>query len=229
MKTYNSDFSLSELPSILKSLYYEDYGVYGFEKILAIFLTAIKIIFPMFWIRNRSKNKGYAFRNTMLELYLIFKCTVLFMILKMWWFGNFGLAITLYFLTDIILYLMGIMFLPSMYNHNSNFNKNFLHLLLNLTEIVFGFSILYLATSALSMANGAVPNWIDAIYFSIVTFATIGYGDITTATHAGKLLVSGQVIISFLFVTIIVSRFIFQKNAQKIEVDEINIQIKTDK
>lgn len=226
MKLYCPDHSLSELPSVLKSMYHDDYGVYGFEKMIAMFLCAIKIIFPMFWIRNRAKTKGYAFRNTMLELYLIMKCIILFVILKMGWFDTVGLVVTFYFLADIVQYLLSIMFLPSVFNHASNFNKNFLHLFLNLLEIVFGFSILYMATGALSLPSGGVATWMDAIYFSIITFATIGYGDIITATHTGKLLVSTQVIISFLFVTIIVSRFIFQKNAQKIEVDEINIEIK---
>lgn len=29
--------------------------------------------------------------------------------------------------------------------------------------------------------------WVDALYFSVVTIATVGYGDLTPATDAGKL------------------------------------------
>ena len=30
-------------------------------------------------------------------------------------------------------------------------------------------------------------NWVDAIYFSVITLATVGYGDIVPKTTAGKL------------------------------------------
>ena len=29
-------------------------------------------------------------------------------------------------------------------------------------------------------------NWLDSVYFSVITLATVGYGDITPHTNAGK-------------------------------------------
>jgi len=50
------------------------------------------------------------------------------------------------------------------------------------------------ATSAIVIAGGAVFyhvterfSWLNAVYFCVVTLATVGYGDITPKTNAGKL------------------------------------------
>lgn len=38
-------------------------------------------------------------------------------------------------------------------------------------------------------------SWLDAIYFSVVTLATVGYGDITPKTDAGKIFTCFYVLI----------------------------------
>jgi voltage-gated potassium channel len=36
-------------------------------------------------------------------------------------------------------------------------------------------------------------SWIDAVYFSVVTIATVGYGDITPQTAIGKIFTIGYI------------------------------------
>lgn len=36
--------------------------------------------------------------------------------------------------------------------------------------------------------------WVDAIYFSVITLTTVGYGDITPQTDIGKLFTAGYVL-----------------------------------
>ncbi len=45
--------------------------------------------------------------------------------------------------------------------------------------------------------KAAASNWITAIYFSIVTFVTLGYGDITPANWAGKVVAAAEAIWGF--------------------------------
>ena len=59
--------------------------------------------------------------------------------------------------------------------------------------------------------NGHIKNLFDAFYFSLVTVATVGYGDISPQTNGGRivtmaLIMSGLGVLSF-FVSIIVSAF----------------------
>lgn len=53
-----------------------------------------------------------------------------------------------------------------------------------------------------------VANGISAFYFSLVTFGTIGYGDITPLNLLGRELVIAEVAVSFLFIAIIVTSFV---------------------
>jgi Ion channel len=47
------------------------------------------------------------------------------------------------------------------------------------------------------------PSFVDALYFTIITLTTIGYGDITPTTTLGKLIVSGEGVTGFvLFATL---------------------------
>ena len=36
------------------------------------------------------------------------------------------------------------------------------------------------------MAHGSCWTWIDELYFAVITFSTIGYGDVTPHTKGGK-------------------------------------------
>lgn len=45
-------------------------------------------------------------------------------------------------------------------------------------------------------------SWIDAFYFSVITIATVGYGDFSPQTNLGKLFTVGYILVGIgLFVT----------------------------
>jgi hypothetical protein len=54
-------------------------------------------------------------------------------------------------------------------------------------RIVAGVSFITLLTGAVFYHFVEDLKWIDAFYFCVVTLATVGYGDITPHTDAGKL------------------------------------------
>ncbi len=62
-------------------------------------------------------------------------------------------------------------------------------------EVLDEYSYHLLASSSLLLIGGASIfyrfvedlRWVDAVYFSVITVATVGYGDITPHTDAGKI------------------------------------------
>ncbi|MEQ8683302.1 MAG: ion channel [Cyclobacteriaceae bacterium] len=53
--------------------------------------------------------------------------------------------------------------------------------------------------------NNPIVMGFDFFYFSVVTFATIGYGDIVPMTIEAKLLVLFEILSSFIMITFVVS------------------------
>ncbi len=51
-------------------------------------------------------------------------------------------------------------------------------------------------------------NWIDLLYFSIATFTSTGYGDITPGTHAARLFASAEMICGYLIASILIAVFV---------------------
>ncbi|MBK7649438.1 MAG: two pore domain potassium channel family protein [Flammeovirgaceae bacterium] len=41
-----------------------------------------------------------------------------------------------------------------------------------------------------------MEDWFDSLYFSIVTFATVGYGDISPVTQLARMVVASEIFIS---------------------------------
>jgi CBS domain containing-hemolysin-like protein len=70
------------------------------------------------------------------------------------------------------------------------------------------------AFSGLEPANGKTGQAFDFIYFSVVTFATIGFGDITPLLMKAKLLVVLEITTSFIMIFFVISNFdkIYQPN-----------------
>lgn len=205
MKT-SLDHSFSDHLRIIRGIYHWSFGSQWLEKCIEIMLCSLKIITPGFWIRVLVRN--YHMRNLVIEWYIVLKvlllgCIVYYYVGTTWW-----MWITLYFLIDIVQVMLSFVFLNNVYVTAPSLRKNFAHLGINLIEIVLSFSILYLHFQAIGSSWEPITRVVDAIYFSMVTFATVWYGDITPFTMIGKILVMSQIIISFLFITIICSSFV---------------------
>jgi voltage-gated potassium channel len=58
-------------------------------------------------------------------------------------------------------------------------------------------------------------SWLNAYYFSVITLATVGYGDITPHTAAGKIFTTFYVLLGVGIITTLISLRL-QRRAEKI-------------
>lgn len=68
-----------------------------------------------------------------------------------------------------------------------------------------------LAVAAVVIGTGTVfyrfvedLRWLDSLYFSVITLTTVGYGDFSPVTNAGKVFTMGYVLVGIgIFVTLV--------------------------
>lgn len=74
------------------------------------------------------------------------------------------------------------------------------------TILVFGFGVVYaLPWFDLITVGATKDTWFAPFYYSIVTFTTLGFGDITPSSLAGQFLVVGEVLFGYLALGMLVS------------------------
>jgi voltage-gated potassium channel Kch len=75
--------------------------------------------------------------------------------------------------------------------------------------LLFASTYVVLASTTPTSFNPAHLTRSDALYFTVSTFATVGYGDITPASQAARLVVTGQILLDLLTVGVGIRVFVF--------------------
>jgi predicted permease len=124
-----------------------------------------------------------------------------------------------YLLLETTLYIPTLIFASDLFNKPRSYKRSMLLLFLNYLEIVISFAVLY---SYGDNMNKPFEHWFDAIYFSIVSSNSIGFGDYYPVTTFGKALVSLQAIFFLTFVVLFLNFFSNKvKNKGYFDNDEI--------
>ena len=106
----------------------------------------------------------------------------------------------IYVLLETVLYIPTLIFASDMFSKPRSYKRSMLLLFLNYIEIIFSFGVLYSCGNYLNKPFG---HWFDAIYFSTINSASIGYGDFYPVTTVGKVLATAQAFLFLLFVVYI--------------------------
>jgi voltage-gated potassium channel Kch len=72
-------------------------------------------------------------------------------------------------------------------NHYLAMSERKLKKIIKQFRLIMAISILYIATGSLFYHFVERWYWLDSLYFSVVSLTTVGYGDITPETNAGKI------------------------------------------
>lgn len=144
-----------------------------------------------------------------------------------------GYGVSIYNSTLSII-LAGIYISFVIYNHEINFNdyllgkfenqtRNLSKYMTSLICLLIGFASIYYNLYKINSYNFICHNnhlgIVDSIYFSIVTFATVGYGEIIPNSNLTKILVSTEIFVSIFVLIIIVSSYINKEIVQSKQKD----------
>jgi hypothetical protein len=100
-------------------------------------------------------------------------------------------------------YIFHKIFLPE-HNQGKTHNRSLILLFFNFTEVIASFGVIYAAGNYL---NHPVSNLTDALYFSLITGGTIGYGDFYPINPTGKLVIMLQIISTLSFLILFFNFF----------------------
>ena len=177
----------------------------GIEKLVRLFLSSSQLLFPGVYIKYLAYLKGYEHRDLALDAYVLLKVAFPLMILINQWQSNqYVICIMIYVLLETVLYIPTLIFASDMFSKPRSYKRSMLLLFLNYIEIIFSFGVLY---SCGNYLNKPLNHWFDAIYFSTINSASIGYGDYYPVTTIGKVLATAQAFLFLLFVVLFLNFF----------------------
>jgi len=181
-----------------------NYNDFGIERIFRLFLVTSTVFFPGIYLEFLYKNSSYHHRKIKGELYVIFKTMLPFVMLYFGlWNHSWLFILNIYLLVETYIYIFHKIFLPE-HNSGKNHNRSIILLFFNFVEVIGSYGVVYAAGHYL---NEPIKNITEAVYFSLITGATVGYGDIYPVTQDGKLLVITQLISTLSFLILFFNFF----------------------
>lgn len=177
----------------------------GIEKIVRLFLSSSLLLFPGVYIKYLASLRGYEYRDLALDFYVLLKVSFPLLILIFDWQSNqYVIWIMIYVLLETVLYIPTLIFASNLFSKPRSYKRSMLLLFLNYIEIIFSFAVLY---SCGNYLNKPINHWFDAVYFSTINSASIGYGDYYPITLIGKVLATAQAFLFLFFVVLFLNFF----------------------
>ena len=193
---------IQNIKSIWNNDHQDDNGI---EKIFRLFLSISQLLFPGVYIKFWFSRKNYEYQDIAMDFYILLKMLFPIYILKNnLQDQNILIYIMVYLLLETILYIPTLIFASDMLSRPKSYKRSMLLLFLNYLEIVFAFAVLYTLGDNM---NKPFTNWFDAVYFSIITANSVGYGDYYPVTPYAKTLVSIQAMFFLSFVVLFLNFF----------------------
>ncbi len=187
-----------------------DHHDFGIERIIRLLLATIQFLSIGLYIKHLLFFAGSTARKLAIEIYVILKLIVPLLALSKGWIQyDWFIYLILYFLIETLVYVTALIFISDATRENVQPKRSLVLLFLNFFEIVFDFALMY-AFYDLRVAEfftRDLKGGVDAIYFSFVTAATVGYGDIAPLASLAKELAIAQISLTFVFVGLFLNFF----------------------
>ncbi len=193
---------IDNIQSIWENNHHDDNGI---EKIIRLFLSSSQLFFPGIYIKYLANKKGHEYQDLALDLYVLAKAIFpLIILINNWHNNNYIIVIMSYLVLETILYIPTLIFASDLFAKPRSYKRSMLLIFFNYAEIVLTFAVLYFRGNYL---NQPLTHWFDAVYFSIITSSSIGYGDYYPVTIQGKMLVAAQALVFLFFVVLFLNFF----------------------
>lgn len=191
----------------------KSYNDFGLERMLRLELILSSFIMPGTLIRQLCGRKQLLIRKVVIEGYSLFKIG--------WYYFLFeadlttsttALVISLVLTIDTVHFMFSKIFLNDIHKQPISFKRTLLMTLINIMEVIlcFGFIYSYIddtnpVASQMVFSSGHHLSDLQTVYFSFVTSATIGYGDIAPVAPILVKLVLVQIMLSLFFLVIVIT------------------------
>lgn len=191
----------------------KSYNDFGLERILRLVLMLLSFAMPGTFIRELCGRKQLLIRKVVIETYSLFKIGWYFFLFQ----ADFttsapALVFSLIFTIDTVHFMFSKIFLNDIHKQPISFKRTLLMTLINILEVIlcFGFIYSYIddtnhTAGRIIFSTGHQLSDLQTIYFSFVTSATIGYGDIAPVDPLLIKLVLLQILLSLFFLVIVVT------------------------
>lgn len=178
------------------------------ERVFTVFLCLILMATPAMlvrWISGRFSRTG---RKLAIEVYVMLKVTLsLFALFGSLWQAKYFPIIAMIGLIDLFSNIIAIVLLRNFWHAPLSLNRTLISLGLNFIEFTAWFAGIYLHFDALRYSAQPITDSFSALYFSIITAATIGFGDIIPTVDGRKLVII-EALCSFVFIAVVVTYII---------------------
>jgi hypothetical protein len=193
----------------LKKIWNNDgYRDFGVERLVRLALQLLAFIMPAGVIRWATGGKNLLFRKIGIEAYAIGKVIFAWQAIMSGWTANGWITIIIIILTiDTLHFLIGRIVLNDIWRQPISFQRSLIMTLVNYVEFCICFAAVYYYWdhahhSAFNTKDLQSSNY---IYFSFVTAATIGYGDIFPIDPFLQKVINTQIMISLFMVVVIIA------------------------
>lgn len=177
----------------------------GIEKLLRLFLASVQFCFPAIYMRHLLWKKGYMYQSMAIEFYVLFKTALPLIFLGLGWYTSIiCIGIIAYQLLETLFYISTLLFVADELVKPKSYRRSVLLLIVDYFQITFAFALIY---AGFHLLNAKATTIMDHIYFSFVTSATIGFGDIYPECTFGKTIVCIHSVFFFVFVVLFINHF----------------------
>lgn len=189
------------------------YNDFGLERLARLILQLLSFIMPGTLIRQLCGRKHLLFRKVVIEAYSLFKITWYFLLFQMdLTTSTTCLVISLVLTIDTVHFMFSKIFLNDIHQQPISFKRTLLMTLINILEVMLCFAFIYSyiddtnnVPGRIIFSTGHQLTDLQTIYFSFVTSATIGYGDIAPKDPLVMKLVILQIMLSLFFLVIVIT------------------------
>ncbi len=194
--------SVANLKSVWNNSTTQDLGI---ERIIRLLLALSVFGLPGIYVKTMLHHRRVDIQDIVTDAYVGAKLLLPLVILKFELYHLWMIhALQIVLIVETMLYIPMLIFASDFFSKPRTYRRSLILLFVNYAELVLGYAVLYSMPATL---NREFSDWLDAIYFSAVTAATIGYGDYYPVTSYGKAVVSMQSMAFLVFGVLFLSFF----------------------